>query len=76
MTGALSRIVGDTLKLSEIDCFAIGVSKNRCCNPLLPKKWNLSRFFLPPVYKELNDASSNKVHNEKAKIPRQSVDIT
>ena len=27
MTGALSKIVGDILKLSEIDCFAIGVGK-------------------------------------------------
>ena len=45
MTGALSKIVGDTLKLSEIDCFVIGVGKNHCYNPSLPKKWSLSSSF-------------------------------
>ena len=32
MTGALSKIVGGTLKLSEIDCFGIGFSKSHCCS--------------------------------------------
>ena len=42
MTGALSKIMGDRLKLSEVDCFAIGVSRNHWCNPSLPKKWTAS----------------------------------
>ena len=45
MTDALLKIVGDTLELSEIDCFAIGVSKNHCCNPSLSKKWSLRSSF-------------------------------
>ena len=50
MTGALSKIVGGTLKLSEIDSNGIGLSKSHCCNPSLPKKWSLTSSFCPPVY--------------------------
>ena len=69
MTRALSKIAGDKLKLSEIDYFAIGVSRNHCCNPSLPKKWSLSSSFWPPVYyKSVFQSFNPKLPNWSVKL--------